>query len=41
MTIRQVIDLFTDNRISNAFVVEGGKAIGLIDMKTLLEEGYI
>lgn len=41
MTIRQVIDLFTDNRISNAFVVENGKAIGLIDMKTLLEEGYI
>jgi len=41
MTMRQVIDLFTERRISNAFVVEVGKAIGLIDMKTLLEDGYI
>jgi len=41
MTIRQVIDLFTERRISNAFVVDNGKAIGLIDMKTLLEGGYI
>lgn len=41
MTIRQVIDLFTERRISNAFIVEGQKAIGLIDMKTLLEDGYI
>jgi len=41
MTIRQVIDLFTELRISNAFVVDAGKAVGLIDMKTLLEDGYI
>jgi len=41
MTIRRVVELFADRRISNAFVVEEGKAIGLIDMKTLLEEGYI
>jgi len=41
MTIRRVVDLFADKRISNAFVVEDGKSIGLIDMKTLLEEGYI
>lgn len=41
MTIRRVIDLFADERISNAFIVEEGKAIGFIDMKTLLEEGYI
>ncbi len=41
MTIRRVVDLFTDKRISNAFIVEDGKSIGLIDMKTLLEEGYI
>lgn len=41
MTIRGVVDLFADKRISNAFVVEDGKSIGLIDMKTLLEEGYI
>lgn len=41
MSIRQVVDLFTDCRISNAFIVDDQKAIGLIDMKTLLEEGYI
>jgi len=41
MSIRQVIDLFTERRISNAFVVDQGKAIGLLDMKTLLEDGYI
>lgn len=41
MTIRGVVDLFADKRISNALVVEDGKPIGLIDMKTLLEEGYI
>jgi arabinose-5-phosphate isomerase len=41
MTIRGVVDLFADKRISNAFVVEDGKSIGLVDMKTLLEEGYI
>lgn len=41
MTIREVVDLFADRRISNAFVEEDGKPIGLIDMKTLLEEGYI
>jgi len=41
MSIRQVIELFTERRIANAFVVDAGKAIGLIDMKTLLEDGYI
>lgn len=41
MRMREVIDLFTQNRISNGFVVEDGKPIGVIDMKSLLEEGYL
>lgn len=41
MMMGDVIALFTDKRISNAFVVEDGKPTGLIDMKTLLENGYV
>lgn len=36
-----VIKRFTENRISNAFVTDGGKPVGLIDMKDLLAEGYV
>jgi len=39
--ISKVIDIFTEKRISNAFVVRDGKPLGVIDMKTLLEEGYL
>lgn len=39
--MQSVIKRFSDNRISNAFVVdEAGKPLGLIDMKDLLAEGY-
>ena len=40
MPMKEVIDLFTQNRISNGFVVEDGRPLGVIDMKSLLEEGY-
>lgn len=36
-----VIETMTTYRISNGFVVEGGKPIGTIDLKDLLAEGYI
>ncbi|MEZ5998500.1 MAG: KpsF/GutQ family sugar-phosphate isomerase [Hyphomonas sp.] len=36
-----VIKRFTEHRISNAFVTDAGKPIGLIDMKDLLAEGYV
>lgn len=37
-----VIKSFSENRISNAFVVdEAGLPLGLIDMKDLLAEGYV
>ena len=39
--ISKVIEVFTEKRISNAFIVENGRPIGVIDMKTLLEEGYL
>ena len=39
--MQSVIKRFSDNRISNAFVVdEAGQPLGLIDMKDLLAEGY-
>lgn len=41
MRMREVIDLFTQNRISNGFVLKNGKPLGVIDMKSLLEEGYL
>jgi len=41
MRISEVIDLFTEKRIGNAFVLDGGKPVGVIDMKGLLEEGYL
>jgi arabinose-5-phosphate isomerase len=40
--MQTVIKQLSENRISNAFVVgEGGRPIGLIDMKDLLAEGYV
>lgn len=37
-----VIKSFSENRISNAFVVdENGKPLGLVDMKDLFAEGYV
>ena len=36
-----VIKAFTERRISNAFVTEDGKPVGIIDMKDLLAEGYV
>ena len=36
-----VIKRLSDNRISNAFVVEDGRPIGIVDMKDLLAEGYV
>lgn len=41
MKISDVIAIFTDKRISNAFIVEAGRPLGVIDMKGLLEEGYL
>ena len=36
-----VIKTLSELRISNAFVTEAGKPIGLVDMKDLLAEGYV
>ncbi|KCZ53657.1 hypothetical protein HY29_16425 [Hyphomonas beringensis] len=36
-----VIKRLTEKRISNAFVVEDGRPIGIVDMKDLLAEGYV
>jgi len=41
MRIVDVITLFTEKRISNAFVVEDNKPTALIDIKSLLEDGYV
>ncbi len=41
MRMSEVIDIFTENRVSNGFVVRNGKPLGVIDMKSLLEEGYL
>jgi len=41
MTMGDVIDVFTDRRIANAYVVDKGKPIALIDLKTLLAAGYV
>ena len=41
MRVREIIDVFTQERIANAFVIEDGKPLGVIDMKSLLEEGYL
>lgn len=40
-TMGAVIDSFTERRIANAFVVENGTPLALIDLKTLLAAGYV
>lgn len=41
MTMGDVIDVFTNRRIANAYVVDKDKPIALIDLKTLLSAGYV
>lgn len=41
MLMRDVIELFTQHRISNGFIIEDGRPLGVIDMKSLLAEGYL
>lgn len=41
MRLSDVVALFREKRISNAFVLEGNKPIGAIHMKDLLAEGYV
>ena len=41
MKISEVITIFTEKRISNAFILENGCPLGVVDMKGLLEEGYL
>lgn len=36
-----VVDEFTTRRIGNAFVVENGKPLALVDLKSLLAAGYV
>lgn len=36
-----VIKRLTEHRISNAFVVEDGRPVGIVDLKDLLAEGYV
>lgn len=36
-----VIKRLSEHRISNAFVVEDGRPIGIVDMKDLLADGYV
>ncbi|WP_290479790.1 MULTISPECIES: KpsF/GutQ family sugar-phosphate isomerase [unclassified Hyphomonas] len=36
-----VIKRLTEHRISNAFVVQDGRPVGIVDMKDLLAEGYV
>ncbi|HRJ01202.1 MAG TPA: CBS domain-containing protein [Hyphomonas sp.] len=40
--MQAVIKRLSENRISNAFVVDkSGTPLGLVDMKDLLAEGYL
>ena len=41
MTMRSVIDTLTARKIGNAFVVEGGKPVAVLNMKTLMTQGYV
>lgn len=40
-TMGDVIDVFTERRIANAYVVKDGMPLALIDLKTLLAAGYV
>jgi len=41
MRIKEAVAAFTHRKIGNAFVVDGGKILGLLDLKTLLATGYV
>ncbi|MBR9824344.1 MAG: KpsF/GutQ family sugar-phosphate isomerase [Alphaproteobacteria bacterium] len=41
MLMSEVVKLFTENRISNAFIVRDGKPVGVVHIKSLLLEGYV
>lgn len=41
MKIGDVITLLSEKRMGGAYILDGAKPIGIIDMKTLLAEGYI
>ncbi|WP_409433970.1 KpsF/GutQ family sugar-phosphate isomerase [Litorimonas sp. RW-G-Af-16] len=41
MRMGDVVKLFSDRRIGNAFVTDDGKPVALIDLKSLLEDGYV
>lgn len=41
MRMSEVVNLFADKRIGNAFVVSDGKPVAVIDLKSLLEDGYV
>lgn len=41
MRLADVVRIFRDKRIANAFILEGGKPIGAIHLKDLLAEGYV
>jgi len=41
MRIKEAVAAFTSRKIGNAFVVDGSKILGLLDLKTLLATGYV
>lgn len=41
MRMSEVVKLFADKRIGNAFVVTDGKPVAVIEMKSLLADGYV
>jgi len=41
MKMGDVVDIFTEKRIANAYVVEDDIPLALIDLKTLLSAGYV
>lgn len=41
MKMGEVIRMFKDKRISNAFVTQDNKAVALLDLKSLLQAGYV
>ena len=41
MLMSDVIALFAKHRISNAFVIEADQIVALIDMKSLMQDGYV
>lgn len=41
MLMSEVVKLFTENRISNAFIIRAGKPAGVVHIKSLLLDGYV